>query len=216
MASRWRCWQHSLTGEAQYRIAPGGVGAQVAVYVVDKAVDPVLPQGGRKAVPVVEALLRGRTVIHRSDGDEAREPLGMAKCVGGCGMGAHRVAHEEEPPLPHPGRHHPLQVGDELRISVAATHRCGVRVAVPAGVVGEDLVSGSLERARAMQDVPPRGCDPVTEDDGRPLSRDLPAQRWRAGDGERPLSGRHQEIEASAASRSSTVWNLEPVRETCR
>ena len=129
----------------------------------------------------------------------------MAQRVGDRGVGAHRVAGEEEAALPHLGRDDPLEVGDQRRVSITLPGRGGIGLAVAAGVVGDDPVAGALQRPRAVDDVAAGRGDAVAEDDRRPLPGRLAADGRRRADHEgRRRGARHQPTEATARWRSST------------
>ncbi len=129
----------------------------------------------------------------------------MAQCVGDRGMGAHRVPGEDEGTLPHRGRDDPLEVRDQSRVSIALAGGGRVGLAVAAGVVDDNLVTGSLQRPRAVMDVAAGGGDAVAEHDRRPLPRALATDRRLRADLEgRRRGARRQPTAATARWRSST------------
>src|SRR6476619_5612140 len=210
--------QDPLTGETQNRVATGRLGTLVMIDVVDEAVHAVARERRRQAIPISQGLGRSRLAhIRRSDDDEPAEALWVPQRVGNGGVRAHRVAAEHKAPIPDRCRDHGLEVADQLRVSITLPPGRGIRLAVTARVIGDDRVAGPLQRPRAVDDVAPRCSDPVAEDNRWPLPHDLAAYpRLPAGD-ERPRLCRHQAgfRVATACSRSSTVWKLLPVRETC-
>ena len=83
---------------------------------------------------------------------------------------------------------HRLEVAHQVRVLVA---RPGLRLAVPARVVGDQPVAALHERPRPLDDVPPGGRQPVDQHDRRPLAERLALQRDAAGARQLPAAPRN-------------------------
>ena len=84
-------------------------------------------------------------------------------------MRTHRVAGQERSlPLAELGIHDRGEIVAEPVVGVLP-RRSGIALAVPAGVVANQLVAGALQSAGAVDDEIAMSGEPVGEDDRRPL-----------------------------------------------
>ena len=195
-----------FAGDPRHRLAPGRIGLLALDDVGDESLDPAVAESVGEPVPVLEPLLRDLACVDRADHDQAGEPLGMAEGVGDRGVRPHRVAAEDELSVAHRLLDHRLEVDDELRVSITPSRRRRVRLAVTAGVVGDDGATSALQDPRAVDDVAPGRGDPVTEDDRRALAGVLASDRRPIAGRELDRLGGHQPTAARARSMSPTDW----------
>ena len=156
----------ALADDPEDRLAPARVAGRLAVGG-DEALDAAFAQPVAERVPARAATPGSpcvRRVVGGRDHDEAGDALGLLEREAQGGVRAHRRAGEHRA-LDARARRAPREVGGEVVVVVGAGLRRGVRLAVAAGVVGDDAVPGALQRARAHHDIAVRGGEPVKQHD---------------------------------------------------
>ena len=131
------------------------------------------PVGQR--VPLVEVPVACAGVEGGGDQNQSRHALWPRQCERERGVRSHRGARDRRS-LDTKAVEHGLEVAGEVRVVVGAALGGGVRLAVAARVVGHDPVSVRGQEARTHHHIPPRGSEPVEQNNRIALARLLPAE----------------------------------------